>query len=58
MKVSEFKKLLDEYEDDVDMIFACDNCLNEYDAECGSFQIHRNLDDEPVQLIFTINDNL
>ena len=56
MKVYEFKKLLDTYPDDIDIIFACENCFCEYDAECGSFRLHTDLDDEPFQLIFTINN--
>ena len=56
MKVDEFKKLLDNYPDNIDIIFACENCFREYDVECGSFRLHTDLDGKPFQLIFTINN--
>ena len=55
MTIKDYKELLNTYDENLDMIFANNEASCEYDAECGSFHVHTDLDNNPVQLIFTID---
>lgn len=57
MTIGEFKKELDKYDDSTNLIFACEECFQEYDVECGVFKTHKDLDGNVTQVIFTINNN-
>lgn len=58
MKVKDLINRLQQYEDDLEMVFVCNDCATEYgfeDVKLIEINIHKDLDNNPVQLLLEIN---